>query len=76
MGIARVFDDALVRASAGVHTGWKRVRMQDDGDARMATGDMISRAPAGDGDAFRELGLADVGVRAFRSPQRHRRLAS
>jgi hypothetical protein len=44
-----------VRASAGVDTGWKCDKVQEEGDARVVTADLISRARAGDGDAFREL---------------------
>jgi RNA polymerase sigma-70 factor (TIGR02960 family) len=46
-----------VRHLAGVCTGWKCGTVRDEGEARVeqATGDLISRARAGDGDAFREL---------------------
>jgi RNA polymerase sigma-70 factor (TIGR02960 family) len=46
-----------VRPSAGVYTGWKCDQVREEGDAtvRVVTADLISRARAGDGDAFREL---------------------
>jgi RNA polymerase sigma-70 factor (TIGR02960 family) len=46
-----------VRPSAGVCTGWKRDKVREEGEAtvRLVTPDLISRARAGDGDAFREL---------------------
>src|SRR5512132_2980985 len=46
-----------VRPSVGVHTRWKcdKVREQGDATVRVVTADLISRARAGDGDAFREL---------------------
>src|SRR5215813_12948983 len=39
------------------YTGWRWDKVQEEGDAtvRVATADLISRARAGDGDAFREL---------------------
>ena len=41
----------------GVRTGWKRDQAREEGDARVnvVTDDLLSRARAGDGDAFREL---------------------
>jgi RNA polymerase sigma-70 factor (TIGR02960 family) len=46
-----------VRALAGVHTGWRCDKAREQGDAtvRVVAADLISRARAGDGDAFREL---------------------
>jgi hypothetical protein len=44
-----------VHPSAGVHTGWNRGELRGEGDARVLTDDLMSRARAGDGDAFREL---------------------
>src|SRR5262249_57609162 len=46
-----------VRPPAGVHTGWKCDQAREEGDAtvKVATADLICRARAGDGDAFREL---------------------
>jgi RNA polymerase sigma-70 factor (ECF subfamily) len=46
-----------VRPSAGVYIGWKCDAVLEEGDAtvRVVTADLISRARAGDGDAFREL---------------------
>src|SRR5215208_6375490 len=46
-----------VRPSAGVYTGWKCDRVPEEGEAtvRMVAADLISRARAGDGDAYREL---------------------
>src|SRR6202043_2139332 len=48
--------DRAVRASAGVHTGWERDKAQR-GDERveLVRADLISRARAGDGEAFRAL---------------------
>jgi RNA polymerase sigma-70 factor (TIGR02960 family) len=40
---------------AGVDTGWKRGKVREAGDARVVAADLIARARAGDGDAFREL---------------------
>src|ERR1017187_3804245 len=36
-------------------SGWKRDKLQEEGDATVVTHDLISRARAGDGDAFRQL---------------------
>src|SRR5271165_3958871 len=46
-----------VRPPAGVHTSWKYGKARARGDARvgLVTADLVSRAQAGDGDAFREL---------------------
>src|SRR5687767_8437378 len=46
-----------VRPSAGVYTGWKCDRVPEEGEAtmRVVAADLISRARAGDSDAFREL---------------------
>jgi hypothetical protein len=44
-----------VRPPAGVYTGWKCDKVREEGDARVVTADLISRARAGDDDAFREL---------------------
>jgi hypothetical protein len=50
--------DRPVRPSAGVHTGvhtgWKCDKVQEAGDERVraVTADLISRARAGDGEAF------------------------
>src|SRR5688500_622657 len=46
-----------VRPSAGVYTGWKCDRVPEEGEAtmRVVPADLISRARAGDGDAYREL---------------------
>jgi RNA polymerase sigma-70 factor (ECF subfamily) len=48
-----------VHPSAGVYTGvyigWRCDKVQKEGDARVVTADLISRARAGDSDAFREL---------------------
>jgi RNA polymerase sigma-70 factor (TIGR02960 family) len=46
-----------VHTSIGVDTGWKcdKLRKQGGTTVSVATGDLISRARAGDGDAFREL---------------------
>ena len=43
-----------VRPPGGVYTGWKRDGCGRKG-RRMVTADLLSRARAGDGDAFREL---------------------
>jgi RNA polymerase sigma-70 factor (TIGR02960 family) len=50
--------DRPVRPSAGVYIGWKCDKVRERGDARVeltVTVDLISRARAGDGDAFRAL---------------------
>jgi RNA polymerase sigma-70 factor (TIGR02960 family) len=46
-----------VRPSAGVHTGWTSDKVREEGDAtvRVVPAELIARARAGDGDAFREL---------------------
>ena len=46
-----------VRQPRPVCTGWKYEEMREEGDAmvRVVTADLISRARAGDRDAFREL---------------------
>jgi len=44
-----------VRLLAGACTGWTCGEAKEEGDARVVTADLISRARAGDGDAFREL---------------------
>jgi RNA polymerase sigma-70 factor (TIGR02960 family) len=44
-----------VRNSSGVDTRWKCDKVPEEGDARVVTADLISRARAGDGDAFRQL---------------------
>jgi RNA polymerase sigma-70 factor (ECF subfamily) len=44
-----------VRASAGVYPEWKCGKGRKEGNAKVVTADLISRARAGDGDAFREL---------------------
>src|SRR5262249_52692719 len=46
-----------VRPRAGVHPGWKRGKMREEGDwaVELAAADLISRARAGDGEAFKEL---------------------
>src|SRR5215472_14848519 len=46
-----------VRPSAGVCAGWKCDEAREEGDLTVSavTADLISRARAGDGDAFREL---------------------
>jgi RNA polymerase sigma-70 factor (ECF subfamily) len=41
--------------SAGVYTRWKCHEVPEEGDARVVAGDLMSRARAGDGEAFREL---------------------
>ncbi|MFF4352558.1 sigma-70 family RNA polymerase sigma factor [Streptomyces sp. NPDC001530] len=43
------------RPSAGVHTRGKCHQVWEEGDARVESGDLMSRARAGDGEAFREL---------------------
>src|SRR6266568_3499925 len=40
---------------AGVCTRWKCGKVREEGDARVVAADLIARARAGDGDAFREL---------------------
>ena len=45
-----------VRASAGVYTGWKCDKLREEATVGVVTAaDLILRARAGDGDAFREL---------------------
>jgi RNA polymerase sigma-70 factor (TIGR02960 family) len=44
-----------VRPSSGVYTGMNVGQGVEEGDATAATADLIARAQAGDGDAFREL---------------------
>jgi RNA polymerase sigma-70 factor (TIGR02960 family) len=44
-----------LRPSAGVRTRWEGNKVQEEGDVRVVTGDLMSRARAGNGDAFREL---------------------
>jgi hypothetical protein len=44
-----------VHSSAGVYTREKCGEPREEGDARVVTGDVMSRARTGDGDAFREL---------------------
>jgi RNA polymerase sigma-70 factor (TIGR02960 family) len=46
-----------VFSSAGVGTGWKGDKVREEGDARVepVTADLMSRARAGDGEAFRGL---------------------
>ena len=45
-----------VRPSAGVYTGWKCDKLREEATVRVVTAaDLIFRARAGDGDAFREL---------------------
>src|SRR5262249_32540024 len=44
-----------VRPPGGAYTRWTCRRVREEGDARVATADLIAKARAGDGDAFREL---------------------
>jgi RNA polymerase sigma-70 factor (TIGR02960 family) len=44
-----------VRPSVGAYTRWKRGKVRKKVTVRVVTADLISRARAGDGDAFREL---------------------
>src|SRR4029453_1227875 len=44
-----------LRASAGVYTGMDMRQGADEGDASVQTADLLSRARAGEGDAFREI---------------------
>ena len=44
-----------VRLSAGAYTRWKCGEVREEGDARVVTADLTSRARAGDGEAFWEL---------------------
>jgi RNA polymerase sigma-70 factor (TIGR02960 family) len=58
-----------VRPSAGACTRWKCGKVREEGDARVVTADLISRARAGDGDAFRELTepyLRELQVHCYR----------
>jgi RNA polymerase sigma-70 factor (TIGR02960 family) len=58
-----------VRPLAGVDTGWKRGKVREEGDARVVPADLISRARAGDGEAFRELTdphLRELQVHCYR----------
>src|SRR5580704_3832585 len=47
--------DRPVRASAGVYTGWRCDKVQEEEDATVVTADLITQARDGDGDAFRQL---------------------
>src|SRR5262249_36136254 len=58
-----------VRPPAGAYTRWKCDKVQEEGDARVATADLITRARAGDGGAFRELTepyLRELQVHCYR----------
>jgi RNA polymerase sigma-70 factor (TIGR02960 family) len=61
--------DRPVRPSAGAHTRWNCDQAREEGDARVVTADLIARARAGDGDAFRELTepyLRELQVHCYR----------
>src|SRR6266581_9059547 len=54
---------------AGVCTRWKCGKVREEGDARVVAADLIARARAGDGDAFRELTephLRELQVHCYR----------
>src|SRR6266568_4603493 len=58
-----------VRPPAGVCTRWKCGKVREEGDARVVAADLIARARAGDGDAFRELTephLRELQVHCYR----------
>jgi RNA polymerase sigma-70 factor (TIGR02960 family) len=58
-----------VRPSAGAHTRWKCGKVREEGDARVVAADLIARARAGDGDAFRALTephLRELQVHCYR----------
>src|SRR5260370_19636753 len=58
-----------VRPPAGAYTRWKCDTVRKEGDARVVTADLISRARAGNGDAFRELTepyLRELQVHCYR----------
>jgi RNA polymerase sigma-70 factor (ECF subfamily) len=47
--------DRPVRPSVGVYTGWKCDGVREEGDASVVAAELMTRARAGDGDAFREM---------------------
>src|SRR5215468_5186315 len=58
-----------VRPLGGACTRWTCSKVREEGDARVATADLIARARAGDGDAFRELTepyLRELQVHCYR----------
>src|SRR5258708_18022963 len=60
-----------VRPSAGACTGWKCGKVREEGDPRVGevAADLVSRAQAGDGDAFRKLTepyLRELQVHSYR----------
>src|SRR5260370_42291549 len=58
-----------VRRPAGAYTRWKYDKVREEGDARVVAADLISRARAGDGDAFRALTephLRELQVHCYR----------
>jgi hypothetical protein len=60
---------AQFAARPGVYTRWKCGKVREGGDARVVTADLIARARAGDGDAFRELTepyLRELQVHCYR----------
>src|SRR5690348_15688415 len=58
-----------VRRPVGAYTRWKCGKVREEGDARVVAADLIARARAGDGDAFRELTepyLRELQVHCYR----------
>src|SRR5262245_48730155 len=58
-----------VRPPGGAYTRWTCSKVREEGDARVATADLIAKARAGDGDAFRELTepyLRELQVHCYR----------
>src|SRR5262249_12307212 len=58
-----------VRPPGGAYTRWTCRKVREEGDARVATADLIAKARAGDGDAFRELTepyLRELQVHCYR----------
>src|SRR5438067_4821885 len=58
-----------VRLLAGAYTRWRCDMVREEGDARVVAADLISRARAGDGEAFQELTepyLRELQVHCYR----------